>query len=308
MTAPQPGILLDPTIAPLFLVLKAGESADDARTLTKVAASLPGWAAGIDLAHEGAGSPRCTVAFGAEFWKRISKDSRPKKLRAFETIHGMNADAVATGGDVFVHVHSARRDLSSALLLRLLAELDGSAEVIEEVQGFRYLDTRDLTGFLDGRENPPAATRAAVTLVDDDDPEFRGGSYVLAQRYVHNLRYWSRLSVEEQEGAIGRTKPDSRKLPDDSRPATSHTSRVVIEEDGEELEIMRHSSPFANAKEQGLYFVAYCGTPDTFDKMLARMFGTSGDGLTDRLMDFTKAVSGALFFAPSADALLTLAE
>jgi putative iron-dependent peroxidase len=308
MTAPQPGILLDPTTAPTFLVLKAGETDEDVRTVTRVAASMPVRAAEIEAEHDGEGSPVCTVAFGAEFWDRMSKDGRPKKLRPFRTIEGTNADAVATGGDVFLHVHSARRDLAARVLLRLLAELDGAAQVVEEVQGFRHLDSRDLTGFLVGTGNPEPAERPSVALVGDEDPEFRDGSYVLAQRYEHNLRYWSRLSTEDQEGAIGRTRADGVELPDDSRPATSHVSRVVVEEDGEELAVVRHGSPYANAWAQGLYFVAYCETPDTFDKMLARMFGTSGDGLTDRLMDFTKAVSGALFFAPSRERLAELAE
>ena len=117
-----------------------------------------------------------------------------------------------------------------------------------------------------------------------------------------------KLSLEEQEGAIGRTKEVSEELPDDERPATAHISRVVIEEDGAELEIVRHSTPFATAEEQGLFFAAYCRTPTTFDKMLARMFGTSGDGLHDRLMDFTRAASGALFFVPSREQLEGLSK
>ncbi len=307
MPANQPGILLDPTPAPMFLVLRAGESEDALRTTARVVSALPEWTAEIDMLGGGRGTLRATVAFGAEFWKRIAGDS-PKRLAPLEPLDGPGGRAVATGGDVFVHLHSERRDLSIEVALRLLAELDDAAEVVEEVQGFRYLDSRDLTGFIDGTENPGADERADVALVGDEDPEFAGGSYVLAQRYVHNMRYWGRLSREEQEGAIGRMKADSEELPDDVRPATAHVSRVVIEEDGRELEIVRHSSPYADTSEQGLFFVAYCRTPVTFHKMLARMFGTSGDGLHDRLMDFTEAVSGALFFAPSEERLAALGE
>lgn len=307
MTAPQPGILLDPTAAPLFLVLAAGESDEDLATVRRCAAALPGWASDIDAEHEGDGSPVCTVALGANLLDRVKKKgARPKKLRPFETVRGSQAEALATGGDLFVHVHSDRRDLATLVLLRLVEELDGAAEIVEEVPGFRFLDSRDLTGFVQGTENPPPEDRAAAAILDDD-AKHAGGSFVHVQRYVHNLRYWSRLSTEEQEGAIGRTRADNQELAADVLPATAHISRVAIEEDGQELKIVRHGSPYASAGEQGLYFVAYCASPETFDKMLARMCGTSGDGLSDRLMDFTRTVSGARFFAPSVEDLAALA-
>lgn len=303
----QPGILLDPTASPLFLVLRAGETEEEARATARAAAGLSAWAAEIDMLGGGRGSLAVTAAFGAELWRRLA-DHAPKRLAPLREIDGPGGKAVATGGDLFVHVHSARRDLAVELALRLVAELDGAAEVVEEVQGFRYLDSRDLTGFVDGTENPPPEERAEVAAIGSEDPEFAGGSYVLVQRYVHNLRYWGRLSREEQERAIGRTKADSEELPEDGKPATAHISRVVIEEDGKELEIVRHGSPWATVSEQGLLFAAYCRTPVVFEKMLARILGTSGDGLHDRLMDFTKAVSGALFFAPSAERLAALGE
>lgn len=307
MTTPQPGLLLDPTAAPLFLVLEAGESESDAKETARVAASLPEWAAEIDMLGGGRGTLKTTVAFGAEFWKRIASDA-PKRLAPFVELEGPGGRAVATGGDVFVHVHSDRRDLAVEVLLRLQAELEGAARIVEEVHAFRYLDSRDLTGFVDGTENPEPDERTAAALVADEDAEFAGGSYVLVQRYAHNLRYWGRLTREEQEGAIGRTKPDSEELPDDVRPESAHISRVVIEEDGHELEIVRHSTPWAADGRQGLVFVAYGRTPATYDKMLARMYGTSGDGIHDRLMDFTEALTGAYFFAPSVERLAELGK
>ena len=108
-------------------------------------------------------------------------------------------------------------------------------------------------------------------------------------------------TVEDQEGTIGRTKPDSVEL--DDKPDTAHISRVVIEEDGEELEIYRRSVPYGRVQELGLYFIAFSAERSRFTKMLHRMFGLSGDGLHDHLIDFTTPVSGSFYFAPSLDAL-----
>jgi len=145
-----------------------------------------------------------------------------------------------------------------------------------------------------------------VALVDGEDPEFAGGSYVFTQRYVHDLRGWARVPVKEQERIIGRRKRDSQALSDQAKPPTAHISRVVMEEHGRELEILRHSFPYARASEAGLFFIAYTRDLDIPEKMLARMMGAGGDGLHDRLMEFSRAVSGATFFAPSLKVLKSL--
>ena len=174
------------------------------------------------------------------------------------------------------------------------------------MHGFRYLDARDLTGFIDGTENPKGRERAEAALIGREDPAFAGGSFVFTQRYVHDLARWERLAVREQEGAIGRRKRDSRELADRVKPATAHIARVVIEEDGRELEIVRHSSPYGTTSECGLFFIAYTRDLAIPEKMLRRMMGAADDGLHDRLMEFTRAVSGATFFAPSLAALRSL--
>ena len=170
---------------------------------------------------------------------------------------------------------------------------------MDEVQGFRYLDSRDLTGFIDGTENPKGKERTSVALIGSEDPTFSGGSYVFTQRYVHNLQKWGTLPQKEQEKVIGRRKPGSEELSDQAKPPTAHISRVVIEEDGEELEIVRHSFPYGTVSEHGLFFIVYTKDLDIPERMLSRMMGTSDDGLHDHLIDYTRAVSGAHFFAPS---------
>lgn len=248
------------------------------------------------------------VSFGEAAWRRLSPGAQPGGLRTFRAVKGKTLSAPATGGDVFFHVNSARVDLNYEALRRIIGPLEGALEITEETACSEHLDSRDLTGFIDGTENPEGDDERAETALIDNG-EFAGGSYLFTQRYRHNLASWSQLGVREQEKVIGRTKPDSVELPDDEKPETAHISRVVIEEHGEELEIVRHSMPYHSlAGESGLVFAAYTNDLDIIEKMLARMVGQTGDGLQDRLMDYTTPVSGAMFFTPSLETLKKLAR
>lgn len=249
-----------------------------------------------------------SIAFGPELWQRIGK-AQPKLFKAFQPLSGHGLRAPATGGDVLLHLHSNRTDVNYLAVKRFIKPLRPFIARAEETAAFRYLDSRDLTGFIDGTENPQEMDeRREVALIGDEDAACAGGSYVLAQRYVHHLEQWENMAQSEQEGIIGRTKPDSVELDDERKPATAHIARVVIEEDGEELEIVRHSLPYGSASgEHGLFFLAYARDLTIYEKMLQRMFGNSGDGLHDRLMEFTEPVSGAYFFAPSVEMLQSLA-
>ncbi len=251
-----------------------------------------------------------SIAFGSDFWRRISPQQHPLHLKPFEPLGSVH-QAIATGGDVLVHCHSNRPDLNFDLTQLFLSQIKAAVTVSEEVQGFRYHDSRDLTGFIDGTENPEGDERAEVALIGDEDNAFAGGSYVLAQRYIHKLDQWRALADDEQEQIIGRTKPDSIELDESVLPDTAHISCVVIEEDGEELEIVRHSMPYGHASgDSGLQFLAYSCDLTIFEKMLNRMYGdTSGhadDAKSDRLLDFSKAVTGTYFFAPSLEHLRAL--
>jgi porphyrinogen peroxidase len=180
--------------------------------------------------------------------------------------------------------------------------------VAEEIHGFRYRDSRDLTGFIDGTENPKGKARAVAALIGEEDRPFAGGSYVAVQRYVNDLERWRRLGDREQEQIIGRTKRGSVELSKAKKPKTAHISRVVIERDGVELQILRQSYPWGTVREAGLHFAAYTKSLDVLDVMLARIMGTTGDGLHDRLMEFSRAVTGATFFVPSLETLSSLKQ
>jgi putative iron-dependent peroxidase len=245
------------------------------------------------------------IAFGAALWMEL-RNRGPKELRPLAPVKG-KFTMPATGGDIFLHVRSARADLCFALQQAFLLPIAGEVEVLEEVSGFRYMDKRDLTGFIDGSENPRSdEERAEAALIGTEDKAYAGGSYVFTQRYLHHLGKWNRLKVDTQEQVIGRSKLESIEMSDEEKPENSHVARTVIEEDGEELAILRQGLPYSSGTEAGLFFLAYTRSPQTIDKMLARMFGTTDDGISDRLLNFVTPVSGAYFFAPAQELLETV--
>lgn len=302
---PQIGVVPEPAHAAHFLVLRVRDHARDAKPVAAILAELPARVAELDPGERPA-KLAATVAYGPAMWDALSPERRPQGLRPFRALENGGRRAPSTGGDVLVHVTSALRDLTFDCVLEARTRLGDRVEVVEDVAAFRRKDARDLTGFIDGTENPKGDERAEWALVTDEDPEFAGGSYVFTQRYVHDLAKWSQLTVAAQEGVIGRRKPDSEELSDELKPDTSHAARSNLQVDGEELKIVRQSLPYGNTTEHGLFFIAYCRTPDIPEQMLARMVGTSGDGISDRLLDFSHAVSGAHFFAPSLPMLRAL--
>jgi putative iron-dependent peroxidase len=306
MPQPQAGIILEPNEHARFLILRVREPAETAPAVAKFLARVPSRTKKVSALDRRA-KLVCTVGVGPEFWDLVSPHKRPKGLRPFQAIRIDGRTAPNTGGELFFHTSSKRLDLNFELAMRMMGELGDRVEVMDDVAGFRYLDSRDLTGFIDGTENPKGArARAAAALIGREDPEFAGGSYVFTHRYVHDLKKWTAIPLTEQEGAVGRRKRDSKELSEKAKPPTAHTSRVVIEEDGEELKVVRHSFPYGTVSEAGLFFVAYTRDLRIPEKMLSHMMGTAGDGFHDHLMDFTRAVSGATFFAPSLKVLASL--
>jgi porphyrinogen peroxidase len=307
MTVSQTGICAEGEAFGLFLTLVVADGPAVWAVVRRVAAALAGMNAAAALRLE---EPNlaCAIAFGADAWDRLCGPQRPAELTPFEPLSDGGRVAPATPADLFLHIHSARHDANFALAREVMAALGDAVRVVEEIHGFKTLGGRDLTGFVDGTENPKGEERAEVALVGAEDPDFAGGSYVNIQRYVHNLPRWEGLPVADQEAAVGRTKADDVELDDDIKPPTAHIARVVIEEDGQELELVRHSLPYGTTSENGLYFVAYGRSPQPFRKMLQRMVVRDNDGSYDRLLDFTHPVTGSSFFAPSLAVLRQLGQ
>ena len=247
---------------------------------------------------------KTSIAFGPELWAKLYHTT-PEGFKQLEPIQGAFEMPVVPA-DVLIHIASARTDICFALSQSFFDGIQNQVEVLDERVCFRYLDGRDLTGFIDGTENPQFPDdRAETALLGEDSGIFEDGSFIFAQRYVHELEKWKRLKVDAQENVIGRSKLESIEMDDEHKPENAHIARVVIEDnEGEELEILRHSLPYGDGQgEQGLFFIAYTKDLTRIDRMLVNMFGTQGDGIHDRLLHFVTPMDGAYFFAPNEEVL-----
>ena len=252
------------------------------------------------------------MGFGAEAWEVLFPEQPcPEELSVFEEIKGEKHTAVSTPGDLFFHIRAKRRDVCYELATLISNALQGVAKHIDEVHGFRYFDGRAIIGFVDGTENPDSDEAYDFATIGDEDPYFKGGSYAFVQKYIHDMKKWNALPTEEQEKVVGRRKYNDLELGDDEKPTNAHNAVTNIsDEDGEELKIVRANMPFANpAKgEFGTYFIGYAGTFTTTRRMLENMFIGNPVGNSDRLLDFSTAATGTLFFVPPFDLLEELAE
>ncbi len=248
----------------------------------------------------------CIAAFGSQVWDRLFAGPRPAELHPFRELQGTRHHAPATPGDLLLHIRHERMDMCFEFATQVMGRLAGAVSVVDEVHGFRFFDERDLLGFVDGTENPVGGAAAAAALVGGEDPEFSGGSYVIVQKYLHDMQAWNALSVEDQERAIGRFKLSDIEMSDETKPANSHVAaNTITDPDGTQRQILRANMPFGDLGrgEFGTYYIAYGATPSVTEQMLVSMFIGRPPGNHDRILDFSTAVTGCLFFAPSADFL-----
>jgi putative iron-dependent peroxidase len=248
----------------------------------------------------------CIAAVGSRAWDRLFGGPRPAELHPFRELVGSRHRAVSTPGDLLFHIRHERMDLCFEFATQVMSRLAGAVTVVDEVHGFRFFDERDLLGFVDGTENPVGAAAGTAALIGEADPGFAGGSYVIVQKYVHDMDAWNALSVEDQERVIGRAKLSDIEMPDEVKPVNSHVAvNTIIDPDGTQRQIVRANMPFGEVgrEEFGTYYIAYAATPAVTEQMLTNMFIGNPPGNTDRILDFSTAVTGCLFFAPSADFL-----
>jgi porphyrinogen peroxidase len=299
--SPRPQPILSPiTEAAIFMVLTVADGAEEQLrdALTDVSALKR--SVGFRLPE---GELTCIAGIGSDCWDRLYGIPRPAGLHPLSTVAGDQHTAVSTPGDLLFHIRAHRFDLCFELAWRLVDRLGDSARVVDEVHGFRSFDERDLLGFVDGTENPEGLDASDAVLIGSEDPQFVGGSYVVVQKYLHDVTAWNVLSIEEQEGAIGRTKLDDLELSDERKPANSHVAlNTVVDEQGRQRQIVRLNMPFgkAGSGEIGTYFIGYARQPDLLEQMLQNMFIGNPPGNHDRILDFSNAVTGSLFFVPSA--------
>jgi putative iron-dependent peroxidase len=246
------------------------------------------------------------AGIGAAAWPRLYSGPNPKQLHPFRELQGEKHHAPSTPGDLLFHIRARQIDLCFELASQVMDRLRDAVTVVDEVHGFKYFEVRDLLGFVDGTENPDGPAAAAAVTVGDQDPLFAGSSYVMVQKYLHDLASWNSLSVEEQERVIGRTKLANVELADDVKPANSHVAlNTITGPDGEERQILRDNMPFGSVGkgEFGTYYIAYASTAELLELMLEHMFIGDPPGNYDRILDFSTAVTGNLFFVPTSDFL-----
>ena len=298
-TIPQP-VVAPLTRAAMFLVVtvNAGSAAEAA--VRGLCGDLAGLLRAIGF-RDLEGRLSCIMGFGSDAWDRLFGAPRPKELHPFKEIRGVH-HAVATPGDILFHIRATRMDLCFELAAQIMSRLDGAVSTADEVHGFQYFDDRDLLGFVDGMENPVDQAAVDAALIGEEDAAFAGGSYVIVQKYLHDLAAWNAVPVEQQEKIVGRTKLGDIELDDATKPSYAHNALTIIEEGGVELKIMRANMPFGEVGkgEFGTYFIGYCRTPTRIEQMLENMFVGKPPGNYDRLLDVSRAVTGTLFFVPTA--------
>jgi putative iron-dependent peroxidase len=297
-------VLGSPAKAAIFLVVTIRDGAEDGVRdfLTAVNGAVRGVRFRIPEAELTA-----VVGIGSDAWDRLFPSSvRPAQLHPLPELVGSRHTAPSTPGDLLFHIRATRLDVCFELATQLATRLRGLADIVDEVHGFRSFDERDLLGFVDGAESPVDTLAERAAFIGDEDAAFTGGSYVIVQKYLHDLDTWNALPVEAQEHAIGRKKLDDTEFPDDAKPSNSHLALNTIEDaDGNQLQIVRDNMPFGRvgSGEFGTYFIGYAKSPSTIERMLRNMFIGVPPGNSDRILDFSTAVTGSAYFVPTADFL-----
>jgi putative iron-dependent peroxidase len=303
---PQP-VVAPLTRAAIFLVVTVNPGDDHRATVRGFCEDFPALVRAVAF-RDLEGYLSCVAGFGSTAWDQLFGAARPAALHVFREIHAGSRHAVSTPGDILLHIRAARMDLCFELATQFMARLGTAVTPVDEVHGFQYFDDRDLIGFVDGTENPTNQAAAEAALIGEEDAGFAGGSYVIVQKYLHDMPAWNALSTEAQERIIGRTKLSDIELEDAVKPASAHNALTILVENGKEIKILRDNMPFGDVArgEFGTYFIGYARSPRPIEQMLENMFVGRPPGTYDRLLDFSRAVTGSLFFVPSLDLLESL--
>ena len=299
---PAPQAVVQPlTRAAIFLVATVNAGSANRDAVRSFCGDLPALQRAVGF-RDLEGNLSCVMGIGSDAWDRLFGQPRPAELHPFREIKADGRHAVATPGDLLFHIRAKRMDLCFELATHIMARLGGAVSPVDEVHGFRYFDDRDIIGFVDGTENPTAQAAIEAAYVGAEDARFAGGSYVIVQKYLHDIAGWNALSTEAQERIIGRAKLSDIELDDAVKPTSAHNALTTITEDGKEIKIVRDNMPFGRVaeKEFGTYFIGYARSPRTTEQMLQNMFVGRPPGNYDRLLDFSVAKTGNLFFVPSA--------
>jgi len=294
--------------AAVFLVLKLDPAAPALTRALEVISDIGGLIRAVGF-RDLKGRLSCIVGIGSDAWDRLHRRERPSQLRRFAEIRGPVHTAPATGGDLLFHIRAERPDMCFDLERLILQALGDCVTVADEVHAFRYFDSRDLLGFVDGTENPTGSAIGQSALIQSDDGPFAGGSYVVVQKYLHRLDRWQALDTGSQEAIIGRSKLENVELDDAPGQESHKTLTTIVDEHGVEHDILRDNMPFGRPGqgEYGTYFIGYSRNLWVIEQMLHNMFVGGKAGRHDRILDFSTAITGSTFFVPSNSVLMSLA-
>jgi putative iron-dependent peroxidase len=295
-------VLAPVTRSAIFLVVTINDGDDNCKIVRDLCGDFAALVRAIGHRDESA-ALSCVVAFGSEAWNRLFTSPRPKELHVLPEYGPPERRAISTPGDMLFHVRADRMDMCFELVAQIMDRIGHAVTIVDETHGFRYFDNRAIVGFVDGTENPTGDLAHDSVVVGEEDAAFAGGSYVIVQKYFHRMDKWNALTVEAQERVIGRTKLEDIEL--EEKPVDAHNALTIIEEGGKEIKILRDNMPFGRPGhgEFGTYFIGYSRSPRSTELMLENMFVGRPPGTYDRLLDFSYAVTGTLFFAPPASFL-----
>ncbi|MGJ8681796.1 Dyp-type peroxidase [Paraglaciecola sp.] len=297
MSQAQKGICAEPNLHALYLTFTVVD--DDVHAMRAKLASVLDLFSHFDEEYYEA-MVSGVIAIGTDYWYELYPRLIPLELAPFPNMQSEDRGAPVTPGDLFIQIKADRADICHAIGIEVIQLLRPHVDLFEEIRGFRYLDGRDLTGFVDGTENPKGMHKFDVAIVGDNDPDFAGGSYIHVQRYRHNMTKWQLLKTHNQEEVMGRTKADNVEFASDKKAAFAHTKRTNLkDENGNSVEILRQSMPYGDMAVEGLYFISCASSPKPFTDMLRNMIFADSAGNYDKLLDYTIAETGGAYFAPS---------
>lgn len=306
---PQP-VTHNPGVHALFIVLNISNEPEALQTIRDACGDFSSILKSLNV-RDANKSLKCVMGFGSDAWDKLFGSPRPANLHPFIEMKGDKHLAPSTPGDILLHIRADSMDLCFEFARQMMDVWGEAVTKEDEVHAFRYFDGRSIVGFVDGTENPVGDEAFEAAIIGEEDPYFQGGSYVIVQKYLHDMKAWNALPVAEQEKVFGRTKFEDIEMDDDTKPINAHTAVTIVEdEEGNELDIVRANLPFGNpaSGEFGTYFIGYARHVSTTEKMLERMFIGEPRGNYDRLLDFSTAITGTLFFVPSVQLLAELAE
>lgn len=295
MSQPQKGVCAEPNLHAQYLFLNVVD--DDSEAVRAKLARILSVFDHYDTEHYEA-MVTGLIAIGANYWHELYPGLIPLELTPFPDMQCEDRCAPATPFDLFIQIRADRMDICHAIGIEVMELMRLHVDLVEQIQGFRYLDGRDLNGFMYATDNPRGMYRREMAVVGDQDSDFVGGSYVHIQRYQHDLRRWHSLSDRQQEQIMGTTAQHN--LPSAEQSEWSHVVRASAKKPNDEHpQLLKQGMPYGNMTIQGLLFVSCSASSQPFKSMLhSQIFGSGGNDY-DRWLDFTSAQTGAAFFAPS---------